>query len=54
MGLICHENELKLSLNPVKKYPENFFQSSSTLRRLFEKKMCEIGEIVFGGNYGEP
>ena len=52
MGLICHENEnrLQLSLNPLLRTFFNFSDFDSQPE--IEKKMCEIGEIVFGGNYG--
>ena len=52
MGLICHENEngLQLSLNPPLRTFFNFSDFDSQPE--IEKKMCEIGEIVFGGNYG--
>ena len=53
MGLICHENELKLSLNPSWEFFSIDFDSQEIIC-VFEKKMCEIGEIVFGGNYREP
>ena len=52
MGLICHENEngLQLSLKPPLRTFFNFSDFDSQPE--IEKKMCEIGEIVFGGNYG--